>query len=73
MRKVRSLSAFIFLILATLPSFASGGETAGVMAFKERVFHPLKWGMSVDLYKNAYPRADEVIKAMSTGYSKKYF
>ena len=51
-------------------------KKTGPITFKEKIFYPLKWGMSVDLFKSHYPSAVDVTKSLPASYgnySKNYF
>ena len=74
MKRLHSFNIFILLVLTLLPSFLTAGEKAGQTTFKEKIFYPLKWGMSVDLFKSYYPDAVDVTRLMpDKKYSKNYF
>ena len=40
----------------------SDKEKAKTSTFKDKFLYPLKWGMSVELFKSSYPRTNELIQ-----------
>lgn len=45
---------------------------ASTATFREKFLYPLKWGISVDLFKSTYPRATKLVESMP-GYYQDLF